>query len=62
MDISGKTCMIAGANSGLGLATSKQFARSGANVIMVCRDPKKGENAISETKREVPNAAFEMIQ
>lgn len=61
MDISGKNCVITGASSGLGLATSKQFARLGANVIMVCRDQKKGENAISEIKLEVPNASVELM-
>jgi NAD(P)-dependent dehydrogenase (short-subunit alcohol dehydrogenase family) len=53
--------MITGANSGLGLATTRQFARLGAKVIMVCRDPKKGENAISEIKLKVPNASVELM-
>ena len=36
-DFHGKTCLITGANSGLGKAISIQMARKGTSVIMACR-------------------------
>ena len=52
MKISEKNCLITGANSGLGLAVSKQFAKQGANTIMLCRTKDKGEKAFEEIKKE----------
>ena len=41
----GRTVIITGANSGLGLEASRQLARVGARVVMAVRDPKRGEAA-----------------
>lgn len=43
--LDGKTCLVTGANSGLGFAISTQFAERGARVIMACRSgiPEAGE-------------------
>lgn len=46
MNLLGKTCLITGANSGMGLAAAKQFAKLGANVVLVCRDSSKGNAAV----------------
>jgi NAD(P)-dependent dehydrogenase (short-subunit alcohol dehydrogenase family) len=61
MTISEKTCLITGANSGLGLAVAKRFAELGANTILLCRNKEKGENAILEIKRELPGASIELM-
>ncbi len=46
--IVGKTCMITGANSGIGKAATLGLAKMGAKVVMVCRDPGKAEQARAE--------------
>jgi len=44
-DLSGKVCVVTGANSGLGLEASRQLAELGADVVMVGRNPERLEPA-----------------
>lgn len=44
----GKTVLVTGANSGIGLATAKGLAAKGAQVVMLCRSREKGEAARAE--------------
>lgn len=44
-DLSGKTYIITGANSGVGLETTRQLVKQGAHVVMACRRPDAGEDA-----------------
>ncbi len=41
----GRTIVVTGANSGLGLVTARELAREGARVILAVRDVEKGEAA-----------------
>jgi NAD(P)-dependent dehydrogenase (short-subunit alcohol dehydrogenase family) len=44
----GRTVVVTGANSGLGLVTSREFARAGARVVLAVRDQAKGERAAAD--------------
>jgi len=53
-----KTCLVTGANSGIGKETALGLARMGARVVLVCRNPQKGERALADIQRYVRNLAF----
>jgi NAD(P)-dependent dehydrogenase (short-subunit alcohol dehydrogenase family) len=44
-DVKGKTALVTGATSGIGLEASAELARRGAHVVMVGRDPGRTEAA-----------------
>jgi dehydrogenase/reductase SDR family protein 12 len=50
-DIAGKTVLITGANSGLGLAASEVLIAQGARVLMLCRNPERGEEALRNVRK-----------
>jgi len=43
--LAGRTCVVTGANRGIGRATALGLATLGARVVMVCRDAGRGEEA-----------------
>ena len=49
-DLAGKTILITGASSGIGLEASVILARRGAEVVMVARDPERGARALADVK------------
>lgn len=55
-DIEGKIVLITGANSGLGFEASLALAKKRATVVMACRNAAKGEEALQQIKRDVPDA------
>jgi len=59
-DQTGRTAVVTGANSGLGLVTTRELARKGARVIMACRSTEKGEAAAVEIRGPAPNAQLDV--
>ncbi|KAF8625040.1 hypothetical protein AX17_006954 [Amanita inopinata Kibby_2008] len=52
-NLSGRTVVIIGANTGLGLEAAKHFARMNpGRLILGCRDQQKGEAAVSKIRAE----------
>jgi NAD(P)-dependent dehydrogenase (short-subunit alcohol dehydrogenase family) len=59
-DQSGRTAIVTGANSGLGLVTARELARAGASVVMACRNLEKGHAAVDEVRAAVPDAQVQL--
>ncbi len=60
--LQGRTALVTGANSGLGLETTRALAAKGARVIMACRNGEKGQLALNEVAASVPGAELELVQ
>ncbi|MGC0331045.1 NAD(P)-dependent dehydrogenase (short-subunit alcohol dehydrogenase family) [Streptomyces sp. SAI-170] len=44
-DLSGRTALVTGANSGIGRVAAAALARAGAHVVLAVRDPERGRSA-----------------
>ena len=61
-DLTEKTIIITGANSGIGLEVTKAFAAKNALVIMACRNLEKAKDAESLIREEYPKASLKLIK
>ena len=56
----GRTAIVTGANSGLGLVTARELARVGARVILACRNTDKGNAALAGLSGDVQVRALDL--
>jgi NAD(P)-dependent dehydrogenase (short-subunit alcohol dehydrogenase family) len=61
-DQAGRTAVVTGANSGLGLVTARELARAGAAVVMGCRDSERGARARAAVAATVPDADLAVLR
>ncbi len=49
-DMTGKTVVITGGNSGIGLETAVALAKAGARTVITARDRARGEAALADIR------------
>jgi NAD(P)-dependent dehydrogenase (short-subunit alcohol dehydrogenase family) len=59
--LSGITCLVTGANTGIGKEIARGLALNGGTVAMVCRDPIKGERARADIVASTGNRAVKLF-
>ncbi|MEV7046317.1 oxidoreductase [Amycolatopsis sp. NPDC051061] len=60
-DQTGRTVLVTGANSGLGLRTAQVLAGKGARVLLACRSAERGAKALDLVKAAAAGAGPELI-
>jgi NAD(P)-dependent dehydrogenase (short-subunit alcohol dehydrogenase family) len=60
-DQTGRTILITGANSGLGLRSAEALATKGARVLLGCRNPQKAADALETVKATATGAPPEVV-
>ncbi|HAE59244.1 MAG TPA: short-chain dehydrogenase, partial [Anaerolineae bacterium] len=61
-NLTDKTIIITGANSGIGKAAAIQLARLGATVIMACRSPERGAQALDDVRKAANSERVELFR
>jgi NAD(P)-dependent dehydrogenase (short-subunit alcohol dehydrogenase family) len=59
--LDGKTCLITGANSGIGKETALALAEMKATVVMVCRNKKRGDAARRDIAKKTGNESVDLL-
>ena len=57
----GKTCLVTGANAGIGKEAALGLARLGATVVLLCRSETRGGAALAEIERRSGNRALHLL-
>lgn len=56
-----KTCIITGANAGIGKEAAVQVANQGYHVVLACRNAARGEAALKEVQTRITSGSVELM-
>ncbi|MCB9579510.1 MAG: SDR family oxidoreductase [Polyangiaceae bacterium] len=56
--MSGKVCLVTGANTGIGAVTARELAHAGAHVVLACRKKERAEPVLAEIAADGGKADF----
>lgn len=59
--LKGKTIVITGANSGIGLVAAESLAGMGAHIVLACRRQEAAEQAMRDIRLSCANASLEFV-
>src|SRR4051794_16440778 len=61
--LDGRTALVTGASTGLGLETARALAAAGARVVLAVRSDDKGEASVAAIRQSVPDAelSYELL-
>jgi len=62
LDLTGRTIVVTGANTGIGEPTARVLAGAGVRVIYACRRRETGAAAVARARREFPSCRAEFAQ
>ncbi len=57
----GRVCLVTGSTSAIGKATALALAQQGASLVLVARDPSKGETTVGEIRTATGNDHVEIL-
>lgn len=61
-NLTNKTIIITGANSGIGKAAAIQLAKLGATVVMACRSAERGAQALEDVRKAANSERVELLR
>ncbi|WP_066552199.1 oxidoreductase [Croceicoccus bisphenolivorans] len=61
-DLSGKTFVVTGANTGLGFEASRVLAAKGGEVVFACRNEDRARQAMAKISAETPHAKLDFVE